>query len=142
MYSKRDNTTLNKICKSIVWGDRPNGYCRKWERTKIIKNKKEHKWRLWKAREDMAGCNTKDHELQCNLMSKTRFGVMAWNDCSTDKLNVKGNTVDESVLGWAFRHLVNEGSFGQVGDAGNENNNTFTGPQPSVKCLSFVIVNI
>ncbi|MBK7041668.1 MAG: T9SS type A sorting domain-containing protein [Bacteroidetes bacterium] len=111
--------------------------------TKIIKNNiygNINGGLLAQAREDMAGIllnYTKDHELQCNLMSKTRFGVMAWNDCSTDKLNVKGNTVDESVLGWAFRHLVNEGSFGQVGDAGNENNNTFTGPQPSAKVFKF-----
>ncbi len=95
---------------------------------------------LNQTREDMCGIllnKSLDQELNCNYIEHTRFGITAINNCTTNDANVKGNTVHESVMGWVFRHLVDEGTFGNVGDATNDNNNTFTGAVPSAKVFKF-----
>ena len=50
----------------------------------------------------------------------------------------RGEHVEErGVLGWVMRHLGDEGTLGDVGDNGNENNNQFTGVTPAAKVFKF-----
>jgi hypothetical protein len=80
------------------------------------------------GRENIAGIsanNSWDLQIGCNLVSKTRFGVQAISNCQTDSTAVKGNIMHQQLLGWAFRHLGTEGTFGDVGDTVNDNHNTF-----------------
>lgn len=78
-----------------------------------------------------------NHELGCNFIQGPRFGMMAWNKCATNPLSIKGNIVHNSELGWVFRHLGDEGTFGNVGSASDDNNNTFTGSYSLAKVFKF-----
>lgn len=91
-------------------------------------------------RTDHAGIlinSSKDMALGCNLVDNARFGIMAWNNCQTDSLNIKGNTIYQTTLGWVFRHLGDEGTFGNVGGNSNDNNNRFTGTTPAANVFKF-----
>lgn len=81
-------------------------------------------------REDIAGIlinNSHDQKIICNQINNTRFGMMAISNCTTAPTSIKGNIQNNHLLGWVFRHLGTEGTFGDVGDNANDNNNLFIG---------------
>jgi hypothetical protein len=82
------------------------------------------------AREDIAGIylnKSTYNELHCNFVNNTRFGIMAQANCLTNPDAVKGNSLFNHVLGWVFRKLGPEGTFGDVGTQTFDNNNLFAG---------------
>jgi hypothetical protein len=82
------------------------------------------------AREDIAGIqisNSKNQTMSCNTIQKTRFGILAISENPTSPTAVSGNHLSNHVMGWVFRHLGSDGTFGDVGDNNNDNNNTFGG---------------
>lgn len=52
---------------------------------------------------------------------------MAVDNCLTNSDNIKGNTLFDHGLGWLFRRISNEASFGDVGSLTQDNHNTFAG---------------
>ncbi|MBK7762511.1 MAG: T9SS type A sorting domain-containing protein [Bacteroidetes bacterium] len=81
-------------------------------------------------RDDIAAIylsSTIDATLQCNHLQHTRFGIMAVDNCLTNSDNIKGNTLFDHGLGWLFRRISNEASFGDVGSLTQDNHNTFAG---------------
>ena len=85
---------------------------------------------LGAEREDIAGImvsNSQNQQLNCNHIQNTRFGVLAQSECLTTADGIKGNTMNNHVLGWVFRHLGTEGTFGNVGTLNDDNNNVFAG---------------
>lgn len=64
--------------------------------------------------------------LECNHITKTRYGFLAIGDCGTKYDQVKGNTFKNHVYGMLYRHLGAEGSLGSMGNATNDNNNSFS----------------
>jgi hypothetical protein len=83
------------------------------------------------GRVDAAGImmdNCDEQKVACNSLTNNRFGLLGINEnnnSQTADLNIKGNVVAGADLGWVCRHLVNEGSFGKVGNLANDNNNNF-----------------
>jgi hypothetical protein len=91
-------------------------------------------------REDITGIlinNCSKPRVECNIADRTRFGISAISECLTDTDGVKGNTVNEQVLGWAFRHLGTEGTFGDVGTLYSDNHNLWTGNTQLYKVFKF-----
>ncbi|MBK8330492.1 MAG: hypothetical protein IPL09_13750 [Bacteroidetes bacterium] len=85
---------------------------------------------LLQDREDMAGIqinNSTQQALHCNHISHTRFGVIAQGACLTADDKIKGNVMFDHRLGWVFRHLGGEGTFGDVGTSNKDNANIFAG---------------
>jgi hypothetical protein len=75
--------------------------------------------------------------VECNIAERTRFGIQAISQCPTDTDGVKGNTVHEQVLGWTFRHLGTEGTFGNIGTVQYDNHNLWTGNGQLYKVFKF-----
>lgn len=93
-------------------------------------------------REDIAGIRlnkSQNHTLNCNSIAKTRFGILAVGDCSTTPTATNGNHLYNHVMGWTFRHLGVDGTFGDVGDNATNNNNTFGGTGYASKVFRFCI---
>jgi hypothetical protein len=91
-------------------------------------------------REDIAGIclnNSKQFAISCNTMNNTRFGLLGISNCETDNKLVQGNLMHKQILGWAFRHLGDEGTLGQVGKPDRDNNNRFTNNLTSNKVFKF-----
>ncbi|QLH45858.1 MAG: hypothetical protein HWD58_09655 [Bacteroidota bacterium] len=91
-------------------------------------------------RDDISGIllhKSQNNYLKCNMVSGSRFGLVAINNCGTNPLAIQGNIVYNSVLGWLMRHLGDEGTLGDVGDNANDNNNQFTGVTPAAKVFKF-----
>ncbi len=91
-------------------------------------------------REDITGIlinNSDKPRVECNIADRTRFGISAISECLTDTDGVKGNTVNEQVLGWVFRHLGTEGTFGNVGTLQYDNHNLWTGNTQQYKVFKF-----
>lgn len=95
------------------------------------------------GRVDAAGIlinHGQNQAIGCNVISNTRFGLLAWdaNNTSTgDTLNIQGNEVLGADAGWVCRHLANEGTLGNIGGLANDNNNKFTGLPPIIKVFKF-----
>jgi len=91
-------------------------------------------------REDAAGIlinNSNKPRVECNIAERTRFGIQAISQCPTDTDGVKGNAVHEQVIGWTFRHLGTEGTFGNVGTLQSDNHNLWTGNGQLYKVFKF-----
>lgn len=83
-----------------------------------------------------------NQKIGCNSINNTRFGLMGWNKNNTglgNELKVQGNTTLGADAGWVFRHLANEGTLGNVGDANNDNNNPFLSLNTSAKVFKYCL---
>jgi hypothetical protein len=73
------------------------------------------------------------NEFECNSFDKLRHGMQVVSDCNLyANTNFRGNLFNPSFsasprheIGILFRHLGSEGTFGDIGDLNNDNNNTF-----------------
>jgi Secretion system C-terminal sorting domain len=65
--------------------------------------------------------------LNCNHANNTVTGMMVDGDCQTDKYAVAGNSFTNHATGLWFRTFGSVGTFLNIGDASNDNNNKWLG---------------
>jgi len=81
-------------------------------------------------------------KIGCNNINATRFGILGINKNNSDpgmEYHVKGNSVINADAGWVFRHLNEEGTFGNVGSTLNDNNNIFGSLNTSAKIFKYCL---
>jgi hypothetical protein len=92
------------------------------------------------TRTDISGIlldNSSQQQLHCNHSLNTPVSITVISECLTPADKVKGNEANSAKFGWLFRHLGTEASFGDVGDANNDNNNLFVGTTFASKVFRF-----
>ena len=81
-------------------------------------------------------------KIGCNNINATRFGLLGINKNNSDpgmEYHIKGNSVINADAGWVFRHLNEEGTFGNVGSTLNDNNNIFGSLNTSAKIFKYCL---
>ena len=64
-------------------------------------------------------------KLDCNHFTKSKTGLSIVSNCVTSSTSVKGNTFNMHGIGLVFQNLGTPSLLGNIGDAGNDNNNIF-----------------
>ncbi len=86
---------------------------------------------VWQKRnsQGMLLYQTGQSNIDCNAISNTWHGTLAYGDNTTDPKNVKGNTYNHHAWGMLFVPSIftPEGTLGDIGSSTADNNNRFNG---------------